>query len=187
MAPHLDWNLKTGGYGSVVGYPAKFSFDIAASNCTDEIYFTVDQPGSASDRQRHRHHESVRAAVRGTRPARRQRSSSGSAWARARRRRRSPALTGMSSTCSSRGLRQRRRDSSRDQRRQHHDQSRHLQLHDPGLVERAHAGRADGDSDERAALPDHLRGRVEQSGVAPISTTTRTNCSSATRADEFTG
>ena len=47
-APHLDWNLRTGGYGSVVGYPAKYSFDIVSSNCSDEIYFTVDQPGSAS-------------------------------------------------------------------------------------------------------------------------------------------
>jgi hypothetical protein len=47
-APHLDWNLRTGGYGSVIGYPAKYSFDIATNNCTDVIYFTVDQAGSAS-------------------------------------------------------------------------------------------------------------------------------------------
>jgi hypothetical protein len=47
-APHLDWNLRTGGYGNVVGSPAKYNFDISAANCTDVIYFTVDQPGSAS-------------------------------------------------------------------------------------------------------------------------------------------
>lgn len=46
--PHLDWNLRTGGIGSVLGYPAKYSFDISASNCSDVIYFTVDQPGTAS-------------------------------------------------------------------------------------------------------------------------------------------
>jgi hypothetical protein len=45
---HLDWNLRTGGYGSVVGFPAKYSFDVSASNCADVIYFTVDQPGSAT-------------------------------------------------------------------------------------------------------------------------------------------
>jgi hypothetical protein len=44
----LDWNLKTGGFGSVVGYPAKYSFDITASNCSDVVYFTVDQPGAAT-------------------------------------------------------------------------------------------------------------------------------------------
>jgi len=47
-APHLDWNLQTGGTGSVVGYPAKYSFDIATNNCSDVIYFTVDQAGSSS-------------------------------------------------------------------------------------------------------------------------------------------
>ena len=47
-APHLDWNLRTGGYGNVVGSPAKFNSDISAFNCTDVIYFTVDQPGTAS-------------------------------------------------------------------------------------------------------------------------------------------
>jgi hypothetical protein len=47
-APHLDWNLRTGGTGSVVGYPAKYSFDVSASNCSDVIYFTVDQAGSSS-------------------------------------------------------------------------------------------------------------------------------------------
>jgi hypothetical protein len=46
--PHLDWSLRTGGYGSVVGYPAKFSFDIAAANCSDDVYFTVDQAGGPS-------------------------------------------------------------------------------------------------------------------------------------------
>ena len=46
--PHLDWNLRTGGFGNVVGYPAKYSFDVSASNCSDVIYFTVDQPGSGS-------------------------------------------------------------------------------------------------------------------------------------------
>jgi hypothetical protein len=47
-APHLDWNLRTGGYGNVVGSPAKYNFDIAAYTCSDVIYFTVDQPGSVS-------------------------------------------------------------------------------------------------------------------------------------------
>ena len=47
-AAELDWNLRTGGYGAVVGYPAKYNFDIAASNCTDVMYFTVDQAGTAS-------------------------------------------------------------------------------------------------------------------------------------------
>jgi hypothetical protein len=45
---HLDWSLKTGGYGNVVGAPAKYSFDISASNCSDVIYFTVDQAGAAA-------------------------------------------------------------------------------------------------------------------------------------------
>jgi hypothetical protein len=44
----LDWNLRTGGFGNVVGSPAKYSFDITASNCADVIYFTVDQAGAAS-------------------------------------------------------------------------------------------------------------------------------------------
>jgi hypothetical protein len=47
-APHLDWSLRTGGYGNVVGSPAKYSFDISAYSCSDVVYFTVDQPGSAS-------------------------------------------------------------------------------------------------------------------------------------------
>ena len=46
--PHLDWFLNTGGFGSVAGYPAKYSFDISSANCADVIYFTVDQPGSAT-------------------------------------------------------------------------------------------------------------------------------------------
>src|SRR5882762_1876613 len=44
----LDWSLRTGSNGTVTGYPAKYSFDITASNCNDVIYFTVDQAGSAS-------------------------------------------------------------------------------------------------------------------------------------------
>ena len=44
----LDWNLRTGGTGSVVGYPAKYNFDINAANCSDVIYFTVDHTGTAS-------------------------------------------------------------------------------------------------------------------------------------------
>jgi len=44
----LDWNLRTGGFGNVVGSPAKYSFDISASNCADVIYFTVDQAGAAA-------------------------------------------------------------------------------------------------------------------------------------------
>ena len=47
-APHLDWNLNTGGYGNVVGSPAKYNFDLAANNCSDVIYFTVDQAGGAA-------------------------------------------------------------------------------------------------------------------------------------------
>ena len=47
---HLDWNLRTGGYGNVVGSPAKYSFDITAFNCSDVIYFTVDQAGAAASR-----------------------------------------------------------------------------------------------------------------------------------------
>ena len=45
---HLDWNLRTGGYGDVVGAPAKFSFDITASHCSDVVYFTVNHAGSSS-------------------------------------------------------------------------------------------------------------------------------------------
>lgn len=45
---HLDWNLRTGGFGNVVGAPAKYSFDITSANCSDVIYFTVDQNGSAT-------------------------------------------------------------------------------------------------------------------------------------------
>ena len=45
---HLDWFLNTGGYGPVVGDPAKYSFDIASANCADVIYYTVDQAGSAT-------------------------------------------------------------------------------------------------------------------------------------------
>jgi hypothetical protein len=44
----LDWSLNTGGTGSVVGYPAKYSFDVSASNCSDVIYFTVNQNGGAT-------------------------------------------------------------------------------------------------------------------------------------------
>jgi hypothetical protein len=46
-ATHLDWYLNTGGYGAVVGDPAKYSFDITAANCADVIYYTVNQPGAA--------------------------------------------------------------------------------------------------------------------------------------------
>jgi hypothetical protein len=46
--PHLDWFLNTGGYGPVVGDPAKYSFDISSANCADVIYYTVNQPGSAT-------------------------------------------------------------------------------------------------------------------------------------------
>jgi hypothetical protein len=44
----LDWSLQTGGYGSVIGDPAKYSFNISAWSCADVIYFSVDQPGSAT-------------------------------------------------------------------------------------------------------------------------------------------
>ncbi len=43
---HLDWNLSTGGYGDVVGAPARYSFDITESHCSDVIYFTVDHAGT---------------------------------------------------------------------------------------------------------------------------------------------
>jgi hypothetical protein len=46
--PHLDWSLQTGGYGSVVGDPAKFTFDVTKWSCSDVIYFSVDQAGSSS-------------------------------------------------------------------------------------------------------------------------------------------
>jgi hypothetical protein len=42
----LDWSLNTGGAGGVTAFPAKFSFDITASNCNDLIYFTVPQAGA---------------------------------------------------------------------------------------------------------------------------------------------
>ena len=45
---HLDRNLNTGGYGNVVGAPAKYGFDVTTANCSDVIYFTVDQAGSAT-------------------------------------------------------------------------------------------------------------------------------------------
>jgi hypothetical protein len=45
---HLDWNLRTGGFGDVLGSPAKYSFDITAFNCSDVMYFTVDQSGAAA-------------------------------------------------------------------------------------------------------------------------------------------
>jgi hypothetical protein len=41
----LDWNLRTGGYGSVIGSPAKWSWDITQANCSDVMYFTVNQQG----------------------------------------------------------------------------------------------------------------------------------------------
>jgi hypothetical protein len=40
--------LRTGGYGSVIGSPAKWNFDITAANCSDVIYFTVDQTGQTT-------------------------------------------------------------------------------------------------------------------------------------------
>ena len=46
----LDWNLATGGFGSVLGSPAKYSFDISAWDCSDVIYFTVDQTGGTATR-----------------------------------------------------------------------------------------------------------------------------------------
>jgi hypothetical protein len=44
----LDWSLNTGGFGTVTSFPAKFSFDISSSSCSDVVYFTVDQAGAAS-------------------------------------------------------------------------------------------------------------------------------------------
>jgi hypothetical protein len=44
----LDWSLNTGGTGAAIGYPAKFSFDVSSSNCSDVIYFTVNQTGGSS-------------------------------------------------------------------------------------------------------------------------------------------
>lgn len=45
---HLDWAINTGGGGTVFSFPAKYSFDISASNCSDVIYFGVDQAGAAA-------------------------------------------------------------------------------------------------------------------------------------------
>jgi hypothetical protein len=47
-SPHLDWYLNTGGYGAVVGDPAKYSNDITTADCDDVIYYTVNQAGSAT-------------------------------------------------------------------------------------------------------------------------------------------
>jgi hypothetical protein len=44
----LDWSLSTGGTGAVIGYPAKYSFDVTTSNCTDVIYYTVNHQGTAT-------------------------------------------------------------------------------------------------------------------------------------------
>ena len=44
----LDWSLRTGGFGSVVAHPAKYNFDITAANCSDVIYYTVNQTGAAA-------------------------------------------------------------------------------------------------------------------------------------------
>jgi hypothetical protein len=44
----LDWSLNTGGLGGVMSFPAKFSFSITTSSCTDVIYFTVNQAGGPS-------------------------------------------------------------------------------------------------------------------------------------------
>jgi hypothetical protein len=44
----LDWSIRTGGGGSVIGYPAKYSFDVDVADCGDVIYFTVDHSGKAS-------------------------------------------------------------------------------------------------------------------------------------------
>lgn len=43
-----NWSILTGGTGPVLGFPAKFSFDVLVSQCTDAIYFTVDQPGGSA-------------------------------------------------------------------------------------------------------------------------------------------
>jgi hypothetical protein len=46
---HLDWNFSTGGFGPVVGSPAKYSnVNITTNSCSDVVYFTVDQPGTAT-------------------------------------------------------------------------------------------------------------------------------------------
>ena len=89
------------------------------ANCSDDVYFTVDQAGSAVGRQRHRAHEHLRRLSQTTRLARRRPSSSASVWARARRPPWSPASTELCSTSSSRGL-QVVSDSPRHQRRQDH-------------------------------------------------------------------
>jgi hypothetical protein len=44
----LDWSINTGGAAGITAFPAKFSFDITASNCNDVIYFTVPQNGGHS-------------------------------------------------------------------------------------------------------------------------------------------
>ena len=45
---HLDWNISTGGFGPVIGSPAKYSFDITTPSCSDVVYFTVNQVGTAT-------------------------------------------------------------------------------------------------------------------------------------------
>ena len=46
--PHLDWSMRTGSTGNVVGSPGKFSFDITTPSCSDVVYYTGDYAGSAS-------------------------------------------------------------------------------------------------------------------------------------------
>ena len=46
--PNWTGTCAPAAIGAVVGSPAKYNFDISASNCTDVMYFTVDQAGTAS-------------------------------------------------------------------------------------------------------------------------------------------
>ena len=49
-AEHLDWNISTGGFGPVIGSPAKYSanLNISTPSCSDVVYFTVNQVGTAT-------------------------------------------------------------------------------------------------------------------------------------------
>ena len=166
-APHLDWNLKTGGYGNVVGSPAKYNFDLAANNCSDVIYFTVDQPGGAAAVNViaiTNPYAGCTGNAAGTTPT----VKFGIAL---------PFGTATSAVPSLDGtvlyvirvapLGQRRHDSPRDQREQHHFHSRRLQLRDHHVDVGAHARElADRHADQRADVRVHVCRGHQQRGLA---------------------
>ena len=148
----LDWSLNTGGTGSVIGYPAKFSFDVSASNCSDVIYFTVNQNGGATT-------PNVIAITNAVcrlpgQSAEPDADGEVRAPAAVRHRHLADAQPGRDGALRVRvaDLGQRRADSARDQRQQHHDEPRRLQFHYRRLDLGAHAGGADRHGDERAAV-----------------------------------